>query len=58
MKYAEQDKDWIVIASNGNFLVVDNEQLQQDGIIAHALHSVHKSCAEAKLTQQELINED
>ena len=40
--------DWIVICNNGKHLVVDNESLKNDGIIAHALNSVHDSCAEAK----------
>ena len=57
MKYAEQDKDWIVIASRGSFLVVDNESLKQDGIIAHALHSVHKSCESAQAAVHQLDEE-
>jgi len=46
--------DWIVIASRGSFLVVDNESLKQDGIIAHALNSVHRSCESAKHTAEHL----
>lgn len=46
--------DWIVIANKGSFYVVDNESLKQDGIIAHAIHSVHKSCEAAQAAVHQL----
>jgi hypothetical protein len=49
--------DWIVIAKNGDFLVVDNESLKKDGILAHALNSVHKSCESAQAAVHQLDEE-
>lgn len=49
-----KNPDWIVAANKGKFYVLDNESLKRDGIPAHAVYSVHNSCAEAKEVCKEL----
>ena len=49
-----QTPDWIVALNGGRFYVLDNESLKQDGIIAHAIHSVFDNCKDAKELQSKL----